>query len=151
MKYVLSVVALLLASVSSVAQIGQPREITTHQTIGEYTVHYNVFHSLDIPASVAQVHGFVRGRDRALVNVSVTKQEDGKQSLGLKTSLSGNAKNLMQQQQPLRFVEVNEGDAVYYIAPIIFTNEDLLHFTVNLDIDGLPPQQVRFHRTLYTQ
>lgn len=151
MRY-LAVVWLWLGalSINVVAQIDQPKEIATSQTFGDYTLHYNVFNTSNLPASVAQTYNLVRGKNRALVNISVTKTQHGQTSLGLPAVVSVKTRNLMQQSQTLKVIEIDEGDAVYYLAPFRFYNEELLHFDVVLQYTGERPFKVTFNRTLYT-
>lgn len=150
MKKLLQVFLLSLIALTAQAQIDQPKEIATQQQFGVYTVHYNVFNSTDIPANVAEAYKLVRGKDRALVNISVTKTENGATSLGLPAQVSGVRRNLMQQKQTLKFIEVSEGDATYYLAPFVFNNEELLHFDIELNVDGAArPLKITFNRTLY--
>lgn len=141
---------LLLMAVAANAQTGQTKEISTSQTFGDYTLHYNVFNTSNLPASVAQTYNLVRGKNRALVNISVTKTENGHTSLGLPAVVSVKTRNLMQQSQTLKVIEIDEGDAVYYLAPFRFYNEELLHFDVVLQYAGERPFKVTFNRTLYT-
>lgn len=150
MKKLLQGFLLSLIALTAQAQIDQPKEIATQQQFGIYTVHYNVFNSTDIPANVAEAYKLVRGKDRALVNISVTKTENGATSLGLPAQVSGVRRNLMQQKQTLKFIEVSEGDATYYLAPFVFNNEELLHFDIELNVDGAArPLKITFNRTLY--
>lgn len=139
-----------LFSMSALAQIDQTKEITTSQKAGDYTVHYNVFNSSDIPASVAEQFKLVRGKDRALVNISLVKTENGTTSLGLPAIVSGTTRNLMQQKQDLAFIEIKEGDVTYYLAPFVFNNEDLLYFNIQVKAsENSSPIRVEFNRTLY--
>lgn len=150
MKKLLQGFLLSLIALTAQAQIDQPKEIATQQQFGVYTVHYNVFNSTDIPANVAGAYKLVRGKDRALVNISVTKTENGATSLGLPAQVSGVRRNLMQQKQTLKFIEVSEGDATYYLAPFVFNNEELLHFDIELNVEGAArPLKLTFNRTLY--
>ncbi|MCE3251186.1 MAG: hypothetical protein K0Q67_196 [Cellvibrio sp.] len=152
MKKLLQGIFLSLITITVQAQIDQPKEISTIQKFGEYTVHYNVFHSTDIPAKVAEAYKLVRGKDRALVNISLTKTEKGTTSLGLPALVSGASKNLMQQQQSLKFLEIKEGDATYYLAPFVFNNEEVLHFDIQVSADAnTKPMRFTFNRTLYTE
>lgn len=152
MKKLLQGLLLSLVAITTQAQIDQPKEISTTQAFGEYTVHYNVFNSTDIPAKVAEAYKLVRGKDRALVNISLTKTENGQTSLGLPTQISGTTKNLMQQTQALSFIEIKEGNATYYIAPFVFNNEELLHFDIKVSADAnSKPLTINFNRTLYTE
>jgi hypothetical protein len=152
MKKLLQSVFLVFFAATVQAQVDQPKEIRTTEKFGAYTVHYNVFNSTDIPAKVAEAYKLVRGKDRALVNISLTKTENGSTSLGLPAVVTGSSKNLMQQKQTLTFIEIKEGDATYYLAPFVFNNEEVLHFDiqVNTDVSG-KPINFTFNRTLYTE
>lgn len=152
MKKLLQSILLSLVAVTVQAQVDQPKEISTTEKFGDYTVHYNVFNSTDIPAKVAEAYKLVRGKDRALVNISLTKTENGSTSLGLPAVVSGASKNLMQQKQALKFIEINEGDATYYLAPFVFNNEEILHFDIQVSTDAnAKPMTFTFNRTLYTE
>lgn len=141
---------LCIMSSVTVAQIDQTKEIITSQKAGDYTVHFNVFNSSDIPASVAEQFKLVRGKDRALVNISLVKTENGKTSLGLSAIVSGSTRNLMQQKQDLKFIEVKEADVTYYLAPFVFNNEELLYFDIKVKAnESSSPILVQFNRTLY--
>lgn len=151
MKSILGLLGFFLLAVTAQAQVDQPKEINTSQKFGDYTVHYNVFHSTDIPAKVAEAYKLVRGKDRSLLNISVTKTENGQTSLGLPAKVIGKTKNLMQQSQDLTFIEIKEGEATYYLAPFVFNNEELLHFDVQVIEGENKPLAVTFNRTLYTE
>lgn len=141
---------LWVLSTSAFAQIDQTKEITTSQKAGDHTVHFNVFNSADIPASVAEQFKLVRGKDRALVNISLVKSANGTTSLGLPAIVSGTTRNLMQQKQDLKFIEIKEGDVTYYLAPFVFNNEDLLYFDIQVKAsESSSPILVQFNRTLY--
>ena len=152
MKAIFGILGLLVLAISAQAQVDQPKEISTVEKFGDYTVHYNVFNSTTIPAKVAEAYKLVRGEDHALVNISLTKTENGSTSLGLPAVVKGASKNLMQQQQPLKFIEIKEGDATYYLAPFVFTNEEILHFDIQVSADAnAKPMSFTFSRTLYTE
>jgi hypothetical protein len=58
----------------------------------------------------------------------------------------------MQQTQTLTFMEVSEGEATYYLAPFVFNNEEVLHFTIKVGADSTSkPMTINFNRTLYTE
>lgn len=152
MKAIFGILGLLVLAISAQAQVDQPKEISTTEKFGDYTVHYNVFNSTDIPAKVAEAYKLVRGKDRALVNISLTKTENGSTSLGLPAIVSGASKNLMQQKRTLKFIEIKEGNATYYLAPFVFNNEEVLHFDIQVSTDAnAKPMTFTFNRTLYTE
>ncbi len=120
------------------------------QAFGEYTVHYSVFNSTFIKPDIAEAYGLIRARDRALINVSVTRRNGDSNTLGLPADIRGQASNLLQQQQPLNFKEISDGQATYYIAALRHSHEETFNFT--LQIQPAPdqaPWPVRFSRTLY--
>lgn len=150
MKTFFQIMMLAFLSASVLAQIDQPKEIQTSQAFGDYTVHYNVFNSSKVPPSVAEAYKLVRGKDRALVNISLTKTENGNTSLGQSAVIKGATRNLMQQKQSLKFIEIKEGNATYYLAPFVFNNEEVLHFDIEVSEGDSKPFKVTFNRTLYT-
>src|SRR4051812_18110118 len=132
MKHLLLTMLMLTTSISSVAQISQPKEIQTSQKFGEYTVHYNVFNSKMVPAQIADTYKLTRGKDSVLLNISLTKTEEGKTTLGIPAKVSAKAINLMQQTKVIEFLEIKEPDATYYLAPFRHTNEEDIRFEVSV-------------------
>lgn len=120
------------------------------QAFGEYTVHYSVFNSTFIKPDIAEAYGLIRARDRALINVSVTRRNGDSNTLGLPADIRGQASNLLQQQQPLNFKEISDGQATYYIAALRHSHEETFNFTLQIQLaPDQAPWQVRFSRTLY--
>ncbi|BBM01069.1 DUF4426 domain-containing protein [Microbulbifer sp. GL-2] len=136
--------ALLFVTAGAVAQ--QARIIKSHEDFGDYRVIYSVFNSDFIQPDIAQKYQLARARDRAYVNVSVVKKDGG--THGLSAEISGNATNLIQQSRPLKFAEIREGDAVYYLAPLRFENEETLTFNVDVTLPNGKKERVTFRRKL---
>lgn len=136
--------ALLFVTAGAVAQ--QARIIKSHEDFGDYRVIYSVFNSDFIQPDIAQKYQLARARDRAYVNVSVVKKDGGTHGLG--AEISGNATNLIQQSRPLKFAEIREGDAVYYLAPLRFENEETLTFNVDVTLPNGKKERVTFRRKL---
>ncbi|MCV6613985.1 MAG: DUF4426 domain-containing protein [Cellvibrionaceae bacterium] len=109
-------------------ELGQP-----YESFGEYKVFYSLFNSNFISPKVAEAYNLVRGNDRALVNISVLK---GKAISGSKAKISGSYTNLLQQQRTLEFKQIREQDAVYYLAPLRFTTEDILTINISVTPEG---------------
>lgn len=99
----------------------------------EHIVYYNVFNSSLIPADVAKQYNLVRAKDRAYLNVAVVKKSGGYGVAPRK--LSGIYRNLLQQSFPLTFIEIKEATATYYLAPIRFNNEEILHIDITVQAD----------------
>lgn len=114
---------------------------------GKHTVVFTVFGSGFLEPDIANAYGFSRGKDQALINISVNRRPVGS-SLGLPAVLKGSATNLMQQQTQLEFVEIKEPDTVYYLAPFRFINEEIVHFDLNIQVEG-ENYDVKFTKKLY--
>jgi len=126
-------------------------DTSSHQKFGDYTVHFSVFNSTFITPEVAQIYKLTRAGNRALINISVTKNTDGKTSLGLPAKVTGTATNLIQQQRVLDFKTIDEGNAVYYLADLRHTNEEVMNFAVDVQVESeAKPFTVRFTRKLHT-
>ena len=152
MKNFILTLSFLIFPSLSFAQIDQPKEIQTSKVFGAYTVHYNVFNSKSIPAEVASLYKLTRSKDIALVNISLTKTENGVATLGLPAKVSVKAVNLMQQVKTLEFMEIKEPEATYYIAKFRHTNEEDIRFEVSVVPKGeTKPLMVSFTRRLFTE
>ena len=152
MKNFLSFVFSLALALPAIAQIDQPKEIQTSKKFGEYTVHYNVFNSKMIPPKIAQNYNLTRSKDIALINISLTKTENGAASLGIPAIINVKAVNLMQQTKVVDIKEIKETDATYYLAPFRHTNEEDIRFEISVIPDGeSKPLVAVFTRRLFTE
>jgi hypothetical protein len=143
---------LAFSSAIAQAQIDQPKEIQTSKKFGDYTVHYTVFSSKNMPAEIARVYQLTRAKDISYINVSLTKTENGTTSLGLPATIRGKAVNLMQQTKAVEFKEIKEPTATYYLAPFRHTNEEDFKFEIKVMAEGeSEPMTVNFTRRLFTE
>jgi hypothetical protein len=119
------------------------------QSFGQLDVHYSVVNSTFISAEVAQIYNIVRGRDRALINISIRKNLEDGSNIAQRSVVTGHSSDLM-RETPLKFLEIVEQDAIYYIAEVKFYNEEIRHFTINVQADREKmPLQLKFTKTLY--
>ncbi len=133
------------------SSLGQTQEDIFVEEQG-YRVFYSVFNSAFLTPEVAAANGLVRANDRAYLNIVVTQVTPEGQSLGLPASLKGSAANLMQQAQPLEFKEIREPTAVYYLAPIRHTNEEVYNFSVVVTPEGSEAAiEIKFSKKLYVE
>lgn len=124
--------------------------IDTHRDLGDYRVHFSTMNTTKLPPAVAETHGITRARDRALINISLTRP--GQPGYGQPAQVSGTATNLMQQSRQLEFREVREADAVYYIAPLEHIHEEVVTFELRVRPEGADtPLDVRFTRKLHQE
>lgn len=121
-----------------------PVQAQGSQQWGSYTVYHTVFDSSFLLPNVAEAYGLVRGNGLFLVNISVNAEG---RNFGQAVGIEGTATNLMQQQQKLRFKEIDEGEATYYIAPLRIASQEVLHFAINVQPADEEPFTVKFTQT----
>ena len=115
------------------------------QQAGGYSVHYVAFASTFLSADMASKYKVVRGRNRALVNISILDKDNKP----VRAKLRGTVKNLPGQILKLEFEEVLEGDAVYYLAQTRFSDRELMRFDINfVGPDGVA-NTLKFEQKLY--
>ena len=100
---------------------------------GDFEIHYTTFPSTIIPPDVASLHDITRAPNRIVVNISALKQGEP-----AAIALSGTVTNLLEQVLDLEFIEVNEQDAIYYLAHHLSLEHDLLRFAITAVIEGEP-------------
>ena len=111
---------------------------------GEYEIHYIVLPTTFLRPNIAAQYDLPRGKNRALVNVSVL--ENGKP---VKALVQGRSRNLLEQQQTLTFREVDEGNAVYYLALITHADEENHRVELTVDLPNNKTQEIKFLQKMY--
>lgn len=119
-------VCLLTCLTAAIAQAQQM------QKFGDFELHYIVIPTTMLQPEIAAKYDISRGKDRALCNISVI---DG-DGVGLAASLSGSSQNLLGQRQDLSFLQVIDGDAIYYLATIRHADEEVHRINIDASVAG---------------
>lgn len=115
------------------------------QDLGNWEVHYIALNSTFLTPQIAKNYGIVRSRYNALINISVLdKQSKVAQSVVLR----GQAKNLLGVVKTLAFKQVEEGEAIYYLAVLPFSDLEQYRFTVEIS-DGQIQKKLKFQQKFY--
>lgn len=123
---------LLALSLSFFMALTAHADVVRKQSYGSLNVHYNIFNSTFLQPETASAVGLNRSKNQAVINVSMVKDAKGQ-----KGAVTGNFKNLLGQTEILTFKEVDEGDAVYYLAQFAITGQEILRFELQVtDADG---------------
>jgi len=117
------------------------------KAFGDVEVHYAVVNTLFLQSDVAARYGIVRDTDRAIVNVSVIGQDGAT----LAANLSGVTVNLLNQEAPLTFGTITEDESTYYIAPIRYTDQDVLRFRIEVVLKDRAPMHLEFQQRMYVE
>lgn len=123
---------LLALSLSFFMALTAHADVVRKQSYGPLDVHYNIFNSTFLQPETANAVGLNRSKNQAVINVSMVKDAKGQ-----KGAVTGNFKNLLGQTETLTFKEIDEGDAVYYLAQFAITGQEILRFELQVtDADG---------------
>ena len=117
------------------------------KTLGNWDVHYIAVNSTFLTPKIARANNIVRSGKNALLNISVL---DKKTKLAQVVEMTGTARNLLGTPKELSFTQVNEGDAIYYLASVPFSHKEVLRFTINIK-QGKNAQTLKFQQTMYVE
>ena len=113
--------------------------------LGPYEAHYVVVQSTFFSEEVAAKYGIVRGRDRALMNLSFLDES----LTPVAVRLNGIVKNLLSQEVDLDFREVREGPAIYYLAEVRHTDRETLRFRIEVSTPDGETRLLEFQQQMF--
>ncbi len=131
----------------AVLALGLPVTMQAEQMeqFGDLQIHYVVFPSSFLTPAIANNYGITRAKNVGIVNISVLDQDGN----GAPASVSGHATNLLGQKSQLDFREVREGPAVYYLAEIRHTDQEVVRFSFAITPPGAATFDLKFQKKLY--
>ncbi len=117
---------------------------------GDYVIHYNAFRSDTLTPEIAKAYSLTRRNNRMVVNITIQKK-NGDSTKPVKGKVSGFASNLTGQVKDLKFKEVHDGEAIYYLAQSQVSNHETLKFNIKATPAGETlVANVKFNRKFYT-
>lgn len=137
--------ALASATLLLTVLIGAPASAERMQRIGPFEAHYSLVPTTMLSAEVAASYRITRGRDRALLNVTILDAS----AMPVQAEVSGVVRDLLGQPSDLPFREVLEGGAVYYLAEIRHEDQEVLRFTIDVGTPDGGTHQVAFQQKMY--
>lgn len=131
------------ADVPEAAQAGE-----TMKNIGGYVVHFSAQSTDQLSPEIARAYNIVRSKNRAMLNVSVIREEDNQ---SVEAEVSVKTVNLTGQLKNVSMRKVPEQEAIYYIGETPVANRETLIFDITVKPDGADTaSEVRFKRQFYT-
>lgn len=101
-----------------------------------HTVHHNALLTSDLSPEVASAYNIRRSSNRAMINISVIKDNADGLGTPVTAQVSVNAKNLRGQIRTVPLREIKEADAVYYIGDFLVENQETVNFTIEVKPEG---------------
>ncbi|OIQ47277.1 MAG: hypothetical protein BM565_07350 [Gammaproteobacteria bacterium MedPE] len=123
------IVGTLSVSHASANDEKTPQTGGQYEQSGRYQVHYIALPTTLLTPKVASTYGIKRSSYNGFINISILDTlQDGTPAVSGK--VSGKAVNLTGKLVELKFKEIKEGDAIYYIASIPFRHKE--QFTIQV-------------------
>lgn len=130
----------------------QPAMASQYERFDDLDVHYIVFNTTDLSPEMASRYDLTRAPDRGLINISGRRVADDGTTTPARLELEGSVTNLLGQSQPLRFREVEDPQAIYYLETIRFSDRETLRFRIQVtDTDTGRRHELRFQKALWRQ
>jgi len=140
-----SLLALLLITLTSLFSSVVMAE--NMKKLGSMNVHYMAIGATFLTPEIAKAYGIERSRYNGLINISVL--DNSKKDTPAKTvSITGTARNDIGQIKTLEFQEVTEGEAIYYLAQVRYSDEETYYFELEIT-DGKERHKMKFKQKFY--
>ena len=137
------ILILSLISVNSFAE--------NSKEFGNYVVHYNAFRSDTISPEVAKQYNLARANNRVLINIAVLEKVMNTTGKPTSSTITGHASNLTGQLKKLKFKEITEGNAIYYLAETKISDGEFLKFDVKIVPEGeTKAMRLKFDKRFFT-
>ena len=117
------------------------------QKIDNLNVHYMAIGATFLTPEVAKAYKITRSRYNGLINIAVL-DNSVKGTPAKHVSITGKARNDLGQIKTLEFEEVTEGDAIYYLAQLTYSDEETYYFDININ-DGSGNKALVFKQKFY--
>jgi len=118
----------------------------------DFSVYYNVVNTSMLQPQMAKLYGIQRAPNRAYINISLRSHDGTQLGKPLKAKVEGQLKNSLGQVRFLEFEKIEEKDAVYYIAVIRFTDQEMLRFDIEVSpYTDFKQRSITFSRQLFEQ
>ena len=134
---------LLTACLSVTAMAADVIKGERKETFGDVTVHYNTFNSTYLTPDIAKSAELIRSKNQGVINISVLKE--GKP---LMAQVSGSVKDLTSQAVPLKFKQITEQGAIYYIAQYPVDQQEVRTFEIKVQT-GDKINTINFNQELF--
>lgn len=133
-------------------QIPQAAPATeTFRDFGDYVVHFRAFRSDELTPQIARSYGITRSQNRAVLNISIIRKQEGTMGTPVKGAIRAEVHNLVGQFKNVELREVQDGDAIYYIGETSISNAETLIFNIDVTPMGEGSRfAIRFRQQFFT-
>ncbi|MGB0965780.1 MAG: DUF4426 domain-containing protein [Litorivicinus sp.] len=119
---------------------------------GDFEVRVQPFPSTFLTPQLARQYNLPRSQTQAVLNLSVYDTRLERAVKTIPASVQGSHSNLLGQSFELEFQTIDEGEAIYYIAPFRISDDELMRFDITvLPQDSTREIDVQFQQKFYAQ
>ena len=123
----------------------------THQTVGDFELHYNAVRTDLLTPEVARAYSIERSANRVLLNVSLLRKSADGRTVPIDGKISATAHNLNGQVKSLQLRRITEGESVYFIGEVGISGNEILVFNIAATpADQSDALTVQFKREFFT-
>lgn len=138
----------LLAMLALTASLCGIANAEQKETVGNFDIHYMALGSTFITPSIAKAYGIERSSYTGIINIAVLDvSETG--SPAVPVEITGVAKNLLDTRIDLKFKEIREGNAIYYIAQAPYRDNQEIHFNIAIKYGNELNTNLQFKQKFY--
>lgn len=118
---------------------------------GNYVIHYNAFRSDTLTPEVAKTYDLQRRNNRLIINIAILEKVMNTTGKPTAAEVTGHASNLTGQLKKLEFREIREGNAIYYLSELQFSDGEFLKFELKIKPEGeARPARLKFDKRFFT-
>ena len=122
----------------------------TMHDFGDYVLYFNALTTDQLTTEIAQRHGIVRSSNRAMLNVSIVKKQQGAVGTPVRGAVEVSAANLTGQLKPVALREITEAEAIYYIGESSVADGETLVYSIDATPFGDDtPMSVRYMKQFF--
>ena len=138
---------LLLALTASLCGVANAEQ---KETVGNFDIHYMALGSTFLTPSIAKSYGIERSSYTGIINIAVldTSTTD---SPAVPVDITGVANNLLDARIDLKFREIREGNAIYYIAEVPYRDDQEINFNIAIKHGNELNTNLQFKQKFYVE
>ena len=140
---------LIFAILLATSPLTLAQAVAEPQRFGDLLVYRTLFNSSFLLPEVAANTGLERGPNIGVLNILV-KRDTPDGPVPVDALIEGSVKNIFEQVQPLNFIRIEEGEAVYFVANYTSTQREVLRFVVTVQAEeGAPVHTLNFQQEFH--
>lgn len=120
------------------------------ETIGNFDIHYMALGSTFLTPNIAKSYGIERSSYKGIINIAVL-DISATGSPAIPVNITGVAHNLLDARIDLKFREIREGDAIYYIAEVPYRDDQEINFNIAIKRGNELNTNLQFKQKFYVE